>query len=128
MLIFVFFQVFLFLVSQSKCSNNNCSQIVVSDRDVYLYFQRNGLFQSQFVRPVKDHSRAIEVIVQLYLRNIIFVNEKEQKISVSAYFFIAWYDEFRVWKDISPLNCVPTIVLPSKTTGLWRPSIALSTA
>ena len=42
---------------------------------------------------------------------------------------MGWPDEFRVWKDVYPLNCLDKIIVPHGIdSGLWLPDVAIVTA
>ena len=42
---------------------------------------------------------------------------------------MGWYDEFRVWQDVFPFNCLENIVMPhGDDSGMWLPDVAVTTA
>ena len=115
--------------SSSKNSQSNCTNELVNDQDVLLYFQQDVQPISSFVRPVKKQSTSVGVSVVFRLRQVVDVNEKNQEVSLNGYFMVRWYDELRRWDHLWPLSCVKYIVV--KEVGqhdIWTPSLAISTS
>ena len=107
---------------------NNCGNVAVNDQDIFTFLQQGNPIR-EWVRPVKDYKTSVAVDVQLVLRNIVEVTEKNEEIFIRGYFYFEWSDELRKWDEIWPLNCIDYILLePGPVTGIWTPNVALTTS
>ena len=108
--------------------NNNCDNVALNDQDIFTFLQQGNPIR-EWVRPVKDFKTPVAVDVQLVLRNIVEVTEKNEEIFIRGYFFFEWLDELRKWDKIWPLNCIDYILLePGPVSGIWTPNVALTTS
>ena len=114
----------LFAFPPLEPADENCP--VVTEVDIYDYFQRNGT-PSLWVRPVKDFNKPVEINIEFYVRNLVGLDEKNQELFIRGAMFLSWVDEFRAWNTTFPLNCMDTVSLPfGKDTNIWTPSIFFS--
>ena len=103
-------------VSQPDCP-------LVNEDDIFDFFERNGT-RSSWSRPVKNFSRPIAVTILFSLWSVVQLDEKNQELTTRASTHLYWFDEFRVWNETFPLNCIDSVVLPfGQATKIWTPNI-----
>ena len=113
---------------QMLSSEANCSNVTISEKSIFDFFQSKEKIKD-WIRPVKDYRHTIPIQIDFSLRNIIQVVEKSQEIHVRGYFEIFWIDQFRVWNDTWPQQCIPMVTMRHGIEDqIWTPSIAMSSA
>ena len=96
---------------------------LVNEDDIFDFFERNGT-RSSWTRPVRNFSHPIAVSILFLLWSVVQLDEKSQELTTRASTFISWFDEFRVWNETFPLNCIDSVVLPfGQATKIWTPNI-----
>ena len=105
-------------------SEENCP--LVNELDILRFFRENSTVES-WIRPVKNFSQPVAILFDFSLRNIIELDEKNQELYVQGWLYIQWYDEFRIWNNTFPLNCIDTVAMPfGHDTKVWTPNIFFS--
>ncbi|XP_005093755.1 neuronal acetylcholine receptor subunit alpha-7 [Aplysia californica] len=75
------------------------------------------------IRPVINQSEPITVYFQMFLLNILNIDELTQQVDLNAWINFSWVDELRTW-DPSNYNGISSIhPMPLDT---WRPRILVS--
>ncbi|XP_005093758.1 neuronal acetylcholine receptor subunit alpha-7 isoform X2 [Aplysia californica] len=75
------------------------------------------------IRPLKNQSEPITVYFQMFLLNILNIDEVTQQVDLNAWINFSWVDELRTW-DPSDYDRVSLIhPMPLDT---WRPRILVS--
>ena len=109
--------------------NVTCAQSGVCEYHVAQHFEQTLSKAVYWGRPVRDVTKPVPISFAFYLRNIIEVLEREQKILLTGYIWMVWNDEFHQWNHIWPLSCIDAIVLiPGVATSVWIPTIAFSSS
>ncbi|XP_072046754.1 neuronal acetylcholine receptor subunit alpha-7-like [Amphiura filiformis] len=81
-----------------------------------------GKYGPPFTRPVKQYNKTVDVYLNMFVQQIIDLNERDQLLKVGAMLDVQWTDEFLTWNtteypDITELH------LPF--TNIWRPDLYL---
>ena len=99
---------------------------VVNENDILKFFNQNSA-GSSWIRPVKNFNESVGLMIDLSVRNVVDLDERKQELYIRGYIYLQWYDQFRVWNNTFPLNCMDTVSLPfGKDTKIWTPSIMFS--
>ena len=115
---------FSFLLPPLFYPNQTCP--VVNEIDIFNFFQRNGT-PSRWTRPVKDFTTSVGITFELAIRSIVQLDQKNQEIFIRGSIFMFWQDEYRIWNDTFPLNCVDTVTMPfGEETNIWTPNLFFS--
>uniref|UniRef100_A0A8C8RXV3 5-hydroxytryptamine receptor 3B n=1 Tax=Pelusios castaneus TaxID=367368 RepID=A0A8C8RXV3_9SAUR len=77
---------------------------------------------SKGVRPVRNWSKATTVYLDLFVRAVLDVDTKNQKLTTSIWFQQIWKDEFLTWNS-SLYDGIKEISLPF--SAVWSPDIII---
>ena len=89
--------------------------------DLYKHLFENGTYTSA-VRPLKNDSTVLNVIVKFLLRGISEFNEVSGQLSTAMALDLRWKDEFIHWNPKTEFP-VKTLVLPED--NVWVPRLSL---
>ncbi|XP_077997844.1 neuronal acetylcholine receptor subunit alpha-9-like [Glandiceps talaboti] len=77
---------------------------------------------SSIIRPVRNVSTITEVNMQLYLSQIIDMDERVQTLKINTWLTFNWTDEYLIW-SLEEYHAVTNLKLPSHL--IWLPDIVL---
>ncbi|XP_067670851.1 neuronal acetylcholine receptor subunit alpha-7-like [Haliotis asinina] len=92
--------------------------------DHHIHQLHNDIFKNNnpLIRPVKNSSDTITVLLQLYLLSISDFDEVTQTVTANGFFFVTWKDEFLTW-NASEYGGISEI--RPDYGKVWRPYITI---
>ena len=77
---------------------------------------------SKCVRPVQNHEMAINITFDMSFRQLMYMDERGEKISIQAAYHVSWTDEKLTWDANEWKNLTEIIVSREK---VWSPDLTL---